>query len=558
MGGTCDEPDADQVWDAAIGKSVLTAIRWKPVKSIEPEPVDISGARGERQQVLNHRRRIIFNDDTYEMCREDANTPEGYLSRRLQPLVGTHVDTISWSVLGGWADAPVYDSKVQPVFGPAHGGPPNLWSPYTARNLRQLIESGNDPLQVVIDFAHGNGMELFASVRMNDCHDSFLPAGVTLWKKEHPEFLVDRGNISSDRNAHHMGLYVIAQDFSHREVRDRKFEIIQEVCRRYDIDGIDLNFMRHPVFFSRTMRGEPASDTEIEIMNELLRRIRRCTDEEGTRRGKPILVAAIVPDSPQLALNVGLDVKSWCQEDLIDILIPGLGYAPFTEPVAEFVELAHPHDVKVFPCINRKAPQHIDEAHLSEGFRGATSNWYHMGADGVFFWNLGTPLEGMSGDDLVVTRSRYYNSLTELGDRAKLQSLDKLFGVDDQVLSYYDHVTSDRPLPLTVSDGDPASVSFYVGDDVSARGDELEELRLVLIFRGTGDQELLEVRLNGHELSGGKVVRSDTDYLKMMYLPEAEQIELGPNTLTARLKTALDTDADPIQLDRVRLWVEYK
>jgi hypothetical protein len=355
-----------------------------------------------------------------------------------------------------------------------------------------------------------------------------------------------------------MGLYVIAQDFSHREVRDRKFEIIQEVCRRYDIEGIDLNFMRHPVFFSRMMRGEPASDAEIETMNELLRRIRRCTDEEGTRRGKPILVAAIVPDSPQLALNVGLDVKAWCEEDLIDIVIPGLGYAPFTEPVAEFVEIAHPHNVKVYPCINRKAPQHIDEGHLSEGYRGVTSNWYHMGADGVFFWNLGTPLEGKSGDDLVATRNRYYNSLTELGDREKLQGLDKLFCVDDQVLSYYYHVTSDRPLPVTVSDGDPVDVSFYVGDDVSARVDELEALRLVLIFRGTGDRELLDLRLNGHDLRGGKVVRSAPDYLKMMYLPEAGQIELGPNRLTARLKTAPDTDAEPIQLDRVRLWVDYQ
>jgi|GEM_PF-884418 len=200
VAGTCDEPDAEKTWDIAVGKSVLTAIRWKTVEPAEPQPVDISGARRERQRVLNQRRRIIFNDDTYEMSREDANTPEGFLRRRLQPLVGTHVDTISWSVLGGWADAPVYDSKVQPVFGLAHGGPPKVWSPYTARNLQELIQSGNDPLQVVIDFAHSNGMELFASIRMNDSHDSFLPGLVSLWKKEHPELLVDQNDIGGSRS----------------------------------------------------------------------------------------------------------------------------------------------------------------------------------------------------------------------------------------------------------------------------------------------------------------------------------------------------------------------
>ena len=31
----------------------------------------------------------------------------------------------------------------------------------------------------------------------------------------------------------------------------------------------NLNFMRHPVFFSRTMRGEPVTDEELETMTAL-------------------------------------------------------------------------------------------------------------------------------------------------------------------------------------------------------------------------------------------------------------------------------------------------
>ena len=77
--------------------------------------------------------------------------------------------------------------------------------------------------------------------------------------------------VPPNKDAHPLGLYVTAQDFSHPQVRDRKFEIVKEVCRRYDIDGVDLNFIRHPMFFSRGMRGEPASKAEIEIMTGLLR-----------------------------------------------------------------------------------------------------------------------------------------------------------------------------------------------------------------------------------------------------------------------------------------------
>ena len=86
----------------AVGNQVKT----------EPSQPKWSKAKEARVKVANRQRRIIFNDDTYELSRADANTPEGFLKRRLKPLVGTHVDTISFSVLGGWADAPVYDSKI--------------------------------------------------------------------------------------------------------------------------------------------------------------------------------------------------------------------------------------------------------------------------------------------------------------------------------------------------------------------------------------------------------------------------------------------------------------
>ncbi|MAV37750.1 MAG: hypothetical protein CMJ59_20090, partial [Planctomycetaceae bacterium] len=285
----------------------------------------VADLKGARRKALRRQRRVIFNDDTYELSRDDADTPEGFLKRRLQPLVGTHVDTIAWSILGGWADAPVYDSKLQPIYGDAHGAPPEYWNQVT-RNVKALIASGRCPLQVVIDFAHQNQMELFASVRMNDCHDSFIPGGITLWKKAHPELLVDAGDVSPDKDQHPLGLYVIAQDWTHQQVRDRKFEIIEEVCRRYDIDGLNLNYIRHPVFFSRTMRGQPVTEQQTQIMTTFMRRIRRMAETEGARRGRPILIAATVPDSLRLARDVGLDVRTWIDQGLVDYVCPSLSW----------------------------------------------------------------------------------------------------------------------------------------------------------------------------------------------------------------------------------------
>ena len=81
-------------------------------------------AKQARMEAARRGRRVIFNDDTEELSYEEAHTREGFLTPRLEPLIGTHADTISWSVLGTAGDAPAYASRDQPIYGDAHGGPP--------------------------------------------------------------------------------------------------------------------------------------------------------------------------------------------------------------------------------------------------------------------------------------------------------------------------------------------------------------------------------------------------------------------------------------------------
>jgi len=515
-------------------------------------------AQAARQEVLAQPRRIFFNDDTHELDRQDANTPEGFLKRRLKPLIGTGVDVISWSVLGGLFDAPVYDSQIQPVYGDAHPHPPPYY-PGMTKNVRALIDSGHCPLQLVIDFAHTEGMEVFASVRMNDCHDSFLTDGITTWKRDHPEFWVDSEGIPRDRVEHPLGLYWTAQDFTHQQVRDRKFEIIEEVCQRYDIDGIDLNFMRHPVFFGHTMQGLPVSAAELDIMTRLIRRIRRLTDARGLERDRPILIAAIVPDSFQLCKNVGLDLETWIEEDLVDIVIPGLGYAPFSLPVDEFVGLAHRHGVKVYPCINRKAPQQVPEELVAEGFRGITANWYAAGADGIFFWNLGTPFVEKIGNDLIETRNRYYAALPDLRSLRTLQGKDKLFCLDDSLLSYYQHVSSQPPLPVKLPPGESKRVTLFVADDLqaAARDGSLKNATMIIQISGMTETGKLSLSLNNQNLIEYQTVDVSDDSLRVSCHLNASQVKQGNNVVQVTLQESGVSPNETVQLNQVRLLVRY-
>ena len=94
-----------------------------------------------------------------------------------------------------------------------------------------------------------------------------------------------------------MSLYITAQDYSHPEVRQRKFEIIEEVCQRYNIDGFERDFIRHPVFFSPTMEGKEVTSDQMEIMTSFVRRIRSLTAQTGAQRHRPVLIAVRIPDT---------------------------------------------------------------------------------------------------------------------------------------------------------------------------------------------------------------------------------------------------------------------
>ena len=338
---------------------------------------DWSETKRARVDEAQRPRRVIFNDDTHELALEDANTPEGFLAHRIAPLAETQVGTISWSVLCGQFDAPAYDSKVQPIYGDAQGAPVKYWHKVT-ENVKTLAQEYRCPLHLVCDFAHGHDMEAFASVRMNDVHDSFMDANaMTVWKRTHPEFMVDtRGTLPE------FELYTTAQDFSHEPVRQRKLEIIEEICQRYDVDGFELDYIRHPVLFSRRMRGEPCTVDEIGIITSMMREIRSLTDAAAERRGRPLLIAVRVPDTFTTSLDNGMDVAAWLEQDLIDILIIGGGYAPWSLPVETWVEAAQPHGVPVYPCVN------MGKESLPL-VRGLASNWYRAGVDGLYFWNLG-------------------------------------------------------------------------------------------------------------------------------------------------------------------------
>ncbi|MDO5566444.1 MAG: family 10 glycosylhydrolase, partial [Planctomycetia bacterium] len=187
---------------------------------------------------------------------------------------------------------------------------------------KDLADQGKDVLQLMIDFSHANKLECFFSMRMNDTHDAgstekkYHPLFPAL-KKEHPEWLV--GKIT-ERGVMKYGRWS-SVNYAVPEIRDLAVSYVEEVCQNYDVDGIELDFCRHLTFFPSSARGDMATDTEREYMNDMMKQMRQVTDREGMRRNRPILLTVRVPDDLEYSKALGLDFEYWMKEHLADIFI---------------------------------------------------------------------------------------------------------------------------------------------------------------------------------------------------------------------------------------------
>ena len=94
---------------------------------------------------------------------------------------------------------------------------------------------------------------------------------MSAWKKANPECLAgkweDRGTYCGG------GTRWSAVNYTHPLVRDRTVGWFGEVAENYDVDGVELDFFRHPVFFASTLHGRDAHG-RVRAMSSVVRRIR--------------------------------------------------------------------------------------------------------------------------------------------------------------------------------------------------------------------------------------------------------------------------------------------
>jgi hypothetical protein len=188
--------------------------------------------------------------------------------------------------------------------------------------LKAFMDGGGDLMRLSRDRAKEKRMACFVSWRMNEGHDvrrEGSPLQSRFWR-EHPQYRIGGANAAT--------LWGRALDFSHAAVRDYQFELIRELCTRYEVDGLELDFLRFEKFFPQNM---PRAE-RFGIMTGFVKRVRGMLDEEAG--GVPL--CARVQSRMDLVAGMGLDLVSCVDDGLIQMV----NVAPFivTQPDAEIEE----------------------------------------------------------------------------------------------------------------------------------------------------------------------------------------------------------------------------
>jgi len=427
-----------------------------------------------------------------------------------------------------------------PVTGLSYCG--NFGSPLWQVRRDHIAGLGEDPLQAILGFWKQDGRRFFLSMRMNDKHHAWFnwahlwddfrrthrhwflkPPTDEEWRNEYLPWLKDktkpgpkemwakpqtplplalRAGPNRERNGEDL-LY----DYSKAEVRLHYLEVLREACRRYDLDGVELDWLRYPKFFRD-------GEVNAAVMTEIVREVRAIVDAAAKRLGHPVRLVSRLPDSPARAKELGLDVEVWLRAGWLDAVIAGNGFTFSANGLDEWVALAHRHAVPVYGVIERM-PRGFARYGSPETLRAAAAVLWARGADGLYTFNFYNTSE--------------YPLLGELADPDKLARLPKEFFLD--TCSVPNNATvSPPPLPLAMQANSSARTVLFITDDPV----QSKDLRLELAWKGSADLAAPGIRINGVELKELKLSRDKTAFTAI----SASRLEQGEFFLTIASNSA--------------------
>ena len=429
----------------------------------------LSGASSCHDPVIKHR--VIHNNDGTDMLSNAWFNHRPLTVSDVQAYVDlvAHTQVTTFMICSG-SDFPYYRSKYGRVFGDDLNGQLDCGCDTASltglkkyyRNFQALEAEGTDMITAALSRAKEKGMEAFITYRMNDLHfadtTGHCPIAYSDFWIQHPQYW-----LRDTTQGWHSGF---ALDFSHKEVRDHKLDMITEQLEKYQmIDGYDLDFMRFIVYFKTGEGRENAP-----LMTDLVQSVKAKVDSISARRGKKILLSVRVPPTLNDCLKKGLDVREWIRLGLVDFVTIGVHWIGDPSlPIARFKKELGNSRTPVYGTID-DGTYRPREFYSHGMYRGMASSILAQGGDGLYLFNyyFGTYNSVYHGK-LHLEKGNYVcrvampELLNELGSLETLKNRNKIYCLSDGIKQY--RIDPVSPLPLFVSPDQKSMATIFIGDN---------------------------------------------------------------------------------------------
>ena len=365
---------------------------------------------------------------------------------------------------------------------------PDLMQKYLAPR-----EAGLDPLETIIGRCHQRGIEFLACLRMNDRHRGGDVANKGQFIRDNPQWLLEGAPGG--------------MDYAQPQVREQVLQFIGELLDRYEVDGIEFDYMRWCHMF------EPGEGSQhANVLTDFVDKTRKLLTKASQRRKCGRLVLGVrVPQTLRECHYLGFDVATWVRKGLIDYVVPTDFF--YTDPntnIRDFVKLAQGTACKIYPAIHPMICEgNRPDLNSPANYRAVARNFYAIGADGIETYNYqyhwaGNHAAGYPGPAYMWPAALGY--LRELRD-------PKLIAQRDRHYRFYQiwerkspvGVVKDQRIKLHRGQSDLQDHRyFYLAEDLND-----PSLRATLQFKAVGltKKEALEIQLNGVKVPSRYIIR---------------------------------------------------
>lgn len=372
---------------------------------------------------------------------------------------------------------------------------------------------GIDPWQLWIDRLWENNVNPWFSFRMNDHHahltDSTLIIGdwfnenYHLYKRVEHREQVYRG----DR----------CPDFTNSIIREKWLAYIEEAVNKYNVYGIELDWLRDPIFTS--LGNEMAA---MDMLTQFHREIKAVVDAAALKWGHDIKISVRCARDIQTNIEAGLDILAWCEEGIVDVVIPSAYFMTDTEiPVQTWKKILKPYGVELYPNVaqgyisTRSGDYSTSEIpYIGSQYQaiatpldimaGTAASYFAQGADKMYVFNVfGDSADPITAKHKINTdvvdapdTNNYarWNMQTTLGSPDKLRTVTRRY-----FLTYQDYAgyfgTPHSQLPAEVKKAERyAYLHFYT--DTPAEDDTVT-LRIAVEDSGVDYSQAMKIFVNG-------------------------------------------------------------